>query len=92
MTIPSNKEGWIERFDKRFLLVEFLQGVPVSLPNYYKEKLKQFISQELSLQRQEILGEFEEHINDLGMDSNDEEDLLEYLLGIIKQLKEGGKI
>lgn len=86
MTTPSNKKGWKKTIQFNIecgcTFGECLKCSPLIV----------LFNNLLSQQRQEILGEFEEHINDLGMDSNDEEDLLEYLLGIIKQLKEGGKI
>lgn len=51
---PLPTEAWEKEFDRKFDQVEFLHGVPVSLPLDTRIELKQFISSLLLSQKEEL--------------------------------------
>lgn len=45
MTFKDLQQQWDEKFREKCTDVEFLHGVPVDLPEYYKKELQSFLSE-----------------------------------------------
>jgi len=65
MTTQELKQQAHKEFDEKCKEVEFLHGVPVDLPNYYREKIKSFldsiIDKTVQISEERIVGVIKEY-------------------------------